>query len=242
MPLRDHFHPPLEDQHYWEGFHSGWANEIVRQLNGGVRPPRYRADPLVTLGLQVEADVATSEREATGAAGGSGNGVATAVWSPPRAAPTCPVTFPAEDVFEVRIYDRKRGLRLVAAVELVSPRNKDRPGSRRTFAIKCASYLQQRVGLVVVDIVTDRQRDLYAELIDLLGLPLTSNWPGDPPLYALALRTTKTDSGWQFDSWTEPLSLGQPLPTMPLWLASDLAVPVDLEASYEETFRVLRLD
>src|SRR5262245_22009534 len=143
MPLRDHFHPPFEEQHYWEGFHSAWAIETVRQLNAGGLPRRYRADPLVTLGVQVEADVATFEREAPAPAS-AGDGVAVATWSPPRAAQSCPLTFPAEDVFEVRVYDRKRGQRLVAAVELVSPGNKDRTDSRRTFAIKCASYLQQR--------------------------------------------------------------------------------------------------
>ena len=38
-----------------------------------------------------------------------------------------------------------------------------------------------------------------------------------------------------------PLALGRPLPTLPLWLADDLAVPLDLEASYEETCSALRL-
>jgi hypothetical protein len=37
------------------------------------------------------------------------------------------------------------------------------------------------------------------------------------------------------------LALGHPLPTLPLWLADDLPVPVELEASYEETCRVLRI-
>ena len=35
--------------------------------------------------------------------------------------------------------------------------------------------------------------------------------------------------------------LGQPLPTLPLWLDEDLSVPLDLEESYEETCRVLRI-
>jgi hypothetical protein len=37
------------------------------------------------------------------------------------------------------------------------------------------------------------------------------------------------------------LALGQPLPTLPLWLADDLAIPLELEPSYEETCRVLRI-
>jgi hypothetical protein len=31
------------------------------------------------------------------------------------------------------------------------------------------------------------------------------------------------------------LTIGQPLPTLPLWLADDFAVPLELEASYEES-------
>jgi hypothetical protein len=35
--------------------------------------------------------------------------------------------------------------------------------------------------------------------------------------------------------------LGQSLPTLPLWLADDLSVPLELEASYEETCWILRI-
>ena len=38
-----------------------------------------------------------------------------------------------------------------------------------------------------------------------------------------------------------PGAVGQPLPTLPLWLSEELFVPVELEASYEETCRVLRI-
>jgi hypothetical protein len=38
-----------------------------------------------------------------------------------------------------------------------------------------------------------------------------------------------------------PLSLGKALPTLPLWLTSQLAVPLELEASYEQTCRDLRI-
>jgi len=37
------------------------------------------------------------------------------------------------------------------------------------------------------------------------------------------------------------LAVGRPLPTLPLWLAADLAVPLGLEPTYEETCRVLRI-
>ena len=44
---------------------------------------------------------------------------------------------------EVRTLATDTGPKLVAAIELVSPGNKDRPAERRAFAIKCASHLAQ---------------------------------------------------------------------------------------------------
>jgi hypothetical protein len=43
------------------------------------------------------------------------------------------------------------------------------------------------------------------------------------------------------ETWAHPLELGRALPTLPLWLAGNLAVPLELDASYEETCRVLRI-
>jgi hypothetical protein len=43
------------------------------------------------------------------------------------------------------------------------------------------------------------------------------------------------------EAWHHPLQLGQPLATLPLWLAEDFAVPLELEASYEQTCRDLRI-
>jgi hypothetical protein len=42
-------------------------------------------------------------------------------------------------------------------------------------------------------------------------------------------------------AWTHTLGVGQPLPTVPLWLADNLAVPLELETSYEQTCRILRI-
>jgi hypothetical protein len=70
----------------------------------------------------------------------------------------------------VEILSTEGGRTLVAAIELVSPGNKDRATKRRLFAAKCASYLSRGVGLVVLDVVTSRQGNLHNELADLLLL------------------------------------------------------------------------
>jgi hypothetical protein len=141
----------------------------------------------------------------------------------------------------VRVYDARTGHRLVAAIEIVSPSNKDRPEHRRIFVAKCAALLQNRVSVTIVDLVTNRTFNLYGDLMDLFGQTDPSLVDGTPPLYAVACRWARKEDAWLLETWSHPLTLGQPLPTLPLWLADNLAVPLDLEPSYEETCRVLRI-
>ena len=143
MPLRDHFRPPLSVTHPWKGFHSAWANAITNQLNE-VLPEGYYAIPEVPLGDQVEIDVATLEEERNSAQ--TGVGVATAVWAPPRPLLAAVVDFPRVHGVAVHIFQDVGGPQLRAAIELVSPANKDRPRSRLTFAAKCVGYLERGAG------------------------------------------------------------------------------------------------
>ena len=68
-------------------------------------------------------------------------GVAVATWAPPKPTLTLETELPDQDEYEVRIYDERHGRRLVAAIELISPANKDRPESRRAFVGKVAADL-----------------------------------------------------------------------------------------------------
>jgi hypothetical protein len=245
MPLRDHFRPPLDDLRHWEGLHGGWPMMIVASLRRKL-PRRYFAEPRVHSGSSAEIDVATFEDEAEGVvaaadASGNGGGIATAVWAPPRPTLAVVTDLPTQDVYEVRVYDEKRHCRLVAAVEIVSPANKDRPEHRRAFAAKCAGLLRERVSVVIVDMVTTRTQNLYGELLELIGQSDPGLNPEPPPLYAAACRLTKRAEEWLLETWAQPLELGRPLPTVPLWLADNLAVPLELEESYEQSCSILNI-
>jgi hypothetical protein len=161
----------------------------------------------------------------------------------PRAhsGPSAETDLPTQDVYEVLVYDEKRRCRLVAAVEIVSPANKDRAEHRRAFVSKCAGLLRERVSVVVVDVVTTRSQNLYGELLDLIGQSDPGLGPEPPPLYAAACRLTKRADEWLLEAWPQSLSIGQRLPTMPLWLADDLALPLDLEESYEQSCGILNI-
>ena len=240
MPLRDHFRPPLDNSRSWDELHGGWPMVIVTELNQKLGP-RYVAAPRLHLGGTAEVDVAALERVGSSGAEDAG-GTATAVWAPPKPTLALATEFPDQDEYEVRVFDVERGRRLVAAVELVSPKNKDRPENRRWFVAKCAALIQQDVSVTIVDVVTTRRSNLYGELLGLIGEtdPSVQNPPA--PIYAATIRRHLDDQDeWRLESWAHTLTVGQPLPTLPLWLATDLAVPLELELTYERTCEALRI-
>ncbi|HTU16829.1 MAG TPA: hypothetical protein VMG10_02100 [Gemmataceae bacterium] len=141
---------------------------------------------------------------------------------------------PDYDEYEVCIYDAERGRQLVAAIELVSPENKDRPQKRNAFVGKCAALLQKGVAVSIVDVVTPRQFNLYAELLDFLGQNDQTLGETLPHLYAASCRWRPLDKRMLLQTWSHTLRLDRPLPTLPAWLTEKLAVPLDQEQSYEQ--------
>jgi hypothetical protein len=82
--------------------------------------------------------------------------------------------------------------------------------------------------------VTTRDSNLYAELLEFIRQkdPSVASPPSN--IYAVSCRWPMPRQTRQYRAWHQPLVLGQPLPTLPLWLADDLVVALDSEASYEE--------
>jgi hypothetical protein len=241
MPLRDHFRPPLDHKHSWDELHGGWPMTIVQRLFP-VLPEGYVAAPGVHLGTAFEIDVSAYEDDKPSSAGTPIGDGGVAVRETPAPTLTLETDLPEQDEYEVRVYDSRRGRTLVAAIELVSPANKDRPESRQAFVAKCAALLQKNVCVSIVDVVTVRQFNLYADLLALVGKEDPALGAEPPHLYAVTLRGRKRPRKRALlDMWFYPLALGQPLPPLPLWLDTDLHVSLDLEASYEDTCRVLRI-
>ena len=245
MPLRDHFRPPISRIASWEAVHGGWPMMIAQSLNGKL-PARFVAHPNVHLGMSAEIDVSAYEKdELPEWSSEPGNGVATAVAT--AAPPTLDVAtdLPAQDEYEVRVFDVKRDMRLVAAVELVSPANKDRPEHRQAFVAKCLALLQNQVSVTIVDVVTMRSDNLYAEMLDAVGQTDPSLGKEAPSIYAVACRATKPNpkpkEGWRLQAWNHRLEVGKPLPTLPLWLAVNCFVALELEETYEQTCKALRI-
>jgi hypothetical protein len=240
MALQDHFRPPLSIRRHWHAFHNAWATYLASDLNQRL-PEGYFAEPNVQFGIEI--DVATFEETIHEARRSEGTLLSSVVlqevWTAPAPTLTIPLDF-AGEVVEVLVYSREAGPTLAGAIELVSPANKDRPSHRDAFVSKCMVYLQLGVGLVVVDVVTDRRANLHDELVARLGTSGAACW--DAELYAAAYRPVVREGQTSLDIWQELLAVGNALPTVPLWLRDSLCLPVELDAIYDRTCREQRIE
>jgi hypothetical protein len=243
LPLQDHFHPPLSVRRHWHAFHNAWATFIASSLNA-LLPEGYFAEPNVQFGIEI--DVATFEEPSQEI--GDRPSILSfpqgeAPWQPPSPDFTLPFSTLDEQV-EISIFNAEAGPVLLAAIELISPANKDRPTQRDAFVHKCMAYLQQGIGLVIVDVVTMRSANLHRELLSRLanrnGTP-EAEVAGLAPLYAAAYRPVLQADRPNLAVWHEPLAVGDGLPQMPLWLPGELCLPLDLAATYDRTCREHRI-
>lgn len=123
---------------------------------------------------------------------------------------------------------------LIAALELVSPRNKDRADAKETYANRYLGYLRLGVHLMLVDVLPRPKDYSFSDIITKgLGMDL----PPLPPPFAAAYRVGEVvpvgeDVGSLLGLWRRTLQVGQPLPTLPLPLTLHKAIPIDLEQTY----------
>lgn len=218
MPLHD-----WTDRPGWEGMHIFWMTEIARGLRANL-PPGYRAvigsSPLVAIGsVPMKPDVAVTN--------GSHH-------PPPNPAattrrPDMEVAVAALEEDTSVLVEREG--RLVAAVELISPRNKERPAAREQYAARYLNYLRGGVHLLLVDV---HRRPLDFSFPQLIAASLGQAMPAPAAPSAMAYRVGAAAAvgGRMLAVWQYPLIVNEPLPAVVLPLNLDLEVPIDLEAGY----------
>jgi hypothetical protein len=126
--------------------------------------------------------------------------------------------------------------RLVAAVELASPRNKDRPSSREFYRNRYLGYLWSGVHLMLVDV---HRRPLGFSFVEAIGAELQCPLPVGLPPHAVSWNVggPTPDGGRFLDGWYRALAVGHPLPSLPLCLYQEDQVLIDLESTYAEASR-----
>src|SRR5207237_657048 len=121
---------------------------------------------------------------------------------------------------------------LVSAVELISPRNKDRPAARDGYLGRYLGYLLEGVHLLLVDV---HRRPLNFSFADRIAQEFQVRLPPCPPTVAVGYRVGEVAAtgGRQLSVWMRSLNVGTPLPTMVLPLSLENSVSVDLEKTYQ---------
>lgn len=226
MPLHD-----WTDRSGWEGVHHLWITELLRWVKPRL-PAGYRAYigslPTVAVGAPAERPdvgvrqwVGEQPPAANPAPGQPGEGAAEKPDEEIAVAALDPST---------SLYLESRG-RLVAAVELVSPRNKDRPVARATYLARYLGYLLEGVHLLLVDV---HRRPLTFSFADRIAEELHLVQPSCPPPLAISYRVGEpaATGGRLLAIWRRPLVMGAPLPCMVLPITVNVAVPIDLEQTY----------
>ncbi len=238
MALLDHSRPPLRNRNRWPGFHSVWPTMLLVRLNRWL-PEGYYAEPRAQLGTEYELDIGAFDTRPVASRQPTANGGAAAVLTAPTPTLSVATELGEPDEFGLRVFDT--GGVLVAAVEFVSPANKDRPDTRRDFAENVGQLVRRGVSVSIVDVIGYSHFNLYADALGVIGHADPTLGDDLPPMYAVTCRTFGRKPNRRFASWYHPLAVGQPLPTLPLWLYDDQHIDLELELSYEDTRQALRL-
>lgn len=234
MPILDHLSKKLKAN--FDSFHSSWMVHIVDELNE-ILPQRFVALPHAKIGVR-EVDVRTDELLTA-----EEKEQFTSYQPYPASFPGVKATFPTELEVFVKYLERDEE-RTVGVIEIVSPRNKDRQKARDKFVAKCSNLLSEGISLIIIDLLSVPSFNLHNQL--LLALEATEGYlkEDDKPLYCTAYRQTSIFEEEEIpavDCWTHTLKVSDTLPELPLFIAPELAVPVDLEKTYMETCRRLRI-
>lgn len=225
MPLHD-----WTDDSGWDGFHTLWITHLFHAIK-----PQLPGDFRAYLGSIPAVHVAGLEHpdfavrhwlpEPAPDAAPDGNGIANSATMEPDIE-TATITLDPQ----LALYITYRG-RMVAALELISPRNKDRRSAREHYASRYLGYLREGAHLLLVDV---HRRPLAFSFADTLAGELRIEQPATLPPLAATYRVGEpaAEGGRYLAIWRRPLVVGTPLPTMPLPLTIRAAIDVNLEDTY----------
>ncbi|MFO0964544.1 MAG: DUF4058 family protein [Gemmataceae bacterium] len=224
MPLHD-----WNNRGGWDGVHHVWITELLRNIKPQL-PPGLRAyigtAPALTIGASLEKPDVSVREWTQDAALPSTNGPAGKPAEAPDEEIAVATLEPASGVY-VALENR-----LIAAVELVSPRNKDRPASRDAYLARYLGYLLEGVHLLLVDV---HRRPLGFSFPGRLAQEMSIQQPELPAPNAVSYRVGEAAAagGRMLAIWRRTLTVGSPLPSVPLALSVETAVSVDLEKTYQ---------
>ncbi len=227
MPIHDWTRVPSGLYH---DFHQSWSIRIKDALNSGPVPRSFSALVDQRYGVR-EADVLTVESLPRRERRRMDTGVLT--MAPPAAKIVRRSNKEIHAARANRIVVRHHLGRIVAAIEIVSPGNKDSKAAFRDFVEKAVDFLQQGIHLLVVDLFPPTPRDpfdLHKAIWDSIEVEPFAFPEGKDRILA------SYETGDERAAYVEPVALGDALAEMPLFLAPGLHIRVPLESTYRATW------
>jgi Protein of unknown function (DUF4058) len=229
MPLHDWTRVPSGLFHH---FHQDWSIEIARSLNRGILPKGLSALVEQRAGPR-EADVLAVERRTRSSRSDTGAGGGTQTVERPT---TTIVRRTTKEIYwgrANRIVVRHHLGRIIAVIEILSPGNKDSRAALRDFVEKTVDFLRQGVHLLIVDLFPPTPRDPYG-IHKVIWDEIEEENFAFPKGKDRILASYET--GGERAAYVEPVTVGDDLPDMPLFLTNSLHIFVPLESTYRSAW------
>ena len=230
MPI--HNWSPI-DHGLFHHFHQAWTIELTKELNHGSLPTGYFALAEQSAAGPIP-DVVTLQRRSPRADPPEPRGGLALAEAPPRAAYITTAELEPYAARANRIVVRHRSGDVVAVIEIVSPGNKSSEHALRSFVTKTSELLEKGIHLLVVDLLAPSKRDpqgIHKAIWDTIR-DEPYELPGGKPLTVAAYY-----AGVPKTAYVDPVGVGDPLPSSPLFLDDGIYVPAPLETTYQTTWR-----
>jgi hypothetical protein len=217
-------------------FHYSWVLEIKRALMRGVLPEGY-----YVMAEQFGGDVGAPDVLALHAADAppvspaSLSGTATLMHSPPTVHTRATI---ARDSYARRqrtlVIRRTSGDRIVAMIEVLSPGNKSSRHALQAFLNKAVAALDAGIHLLLIDLHAPGPRDPSG----IHGAVMSEIAEDSYTLDAARPFTAAAYVGGDVvEAFVAHVAVGEPLPTMPLFLTREHYVSLPLEATYQAAWQ-----
>lgn len=218
-------------------FHLAWSVELRNALNGGVLPSGYYALVEQHAGRQIP-DVISLHRSAPDAELSAlpPSGAIAVADAPPQVAHSIELAPSGRARHRTVSVRHVSGHRLVAAMEIVSPSNKDRAEHVQELAGKIDMFLAAGVHVMLVDVFPPGVHDpegLDSLVRDLFGESGNAEeTPSEAPPHAVSYC-----AAFRLQVYLQRLEVNRELPKMPLFVHAEHYVNLPLEASYHAAFQ-----
>ena len=220
---------PLHDDRGWDSLHLVWQNQLLDWVQPRL-PEGYRAYlgsvPALTIDIpngRPDLGVRKWMPEVTTCSAGS-------VTAEPDIETVATFTLDTQRAIHIDLHGQ-----LIAAIELVSPRNKDRPAARDRYLGRYLGYIHRGIHLLLVDVLP---KPVDFSFADAIAANLALDQPPCPSPLAVSYRVGESvPEGTIVAVWRRPLKIGERLPTLALALNMKQSVMVDLEHTYNEAAR-----